>query len=475
MTFVPSWRAALCVAFLWSGLTSLSASADEDTPLRALPEITSTNGVLTATLEAKEQSIKLGRLHFDGMTYNGDYAGPVLRAYPGDVLRIKLINHLSEPTNLHFHGLHASPLAKGDNMHIVVEPGQSFDYDVAIPPSQPPGLYWYHTHIHGRAQDQISSGLSGTLIVEGLEKQLPQIASLKQHIFVLKDHTFAEADNPDIKNLHKLAQTMNGQLFSTLTMRPHETQLWRFSNQSANLYFHIALKGHRFRIIATDGVVTNKEIVADVLDLGPSARIEALVDAGDAGTYDIVSEHTMTGTGDQLVLERTLGRVTVTGKATTSLATLSTFPDKKDLRASTINERRTFTLTQANDDKNFFMNGKHFDHTRVDTRVPLGNIEEWTVKNDTDDMHVFHIHQIHFQVAAINGKPQPFNGYVDAVRVPERGDVTLLMPFTEPQIVGTFMYHCHVLKHEDGGMMANIEVYDPKQDHDVTTPHHHAP
>jgi suppressor of ftsI len=185
-----------------------------------------------------------------------------------------------------------------------------------------------------------------------------------------------------------------------------------------------------------------------------------------------VSEHTMTGSGDKMTLERVLGRVTVAGDPVAPLATMAAFPEKKDLRASKIDERRTFTFTQLNDDKTFLLNGKKFDHTRIDTRVPLGNTEEWTIKNDTDDMHVFHIHQIHFQLVEINGKPQPFEGYLDDVRVPERGEVKLILPFTEAQIVGTFMYHCHVLKHEDGGMMGIIEVYDPKSA-DASPPEHH--
>ena len=97
----------------------------------------------------------------------------------------------------------------------------------------------------------------------------------------------------------------------------------------------------------------------------------------------------------------------------------------------------------------------------MDVRVPLGNIEEWTIRNDSDDMHIFHIHQIGFQVVEINGKPVPFTGYVDTVLVPERGQVKLRMPFTDRVILGRFVFHCHVLRHEDLGMMANIEVYDP--------------
>ena len=87
-----------------------------------------------------------------------------------------------------------------------------------------------------------------------------------------------------------------------------------------------------------------------------------------------------------------------------------------------------------------------FDESRIDIRVPLGNIEEWTIRNDSDEMHIFHIHQIGFQVVEINGKSVPFTGYVDTVLVPERGQVKLRMPFTDRVILGRFVFHCHVLK-----------------------------
>jgi FtsP/CotA-like multicopper oxidase with cupredoxin domain len=112
-------------------------------------------------------------------------------------------------------------------------------------------------------------------------------------------------------------------------------------------------------------------------------------------------------------------------------------------------------------DQVFYVNGRTFDAERIDVRVPVGTIEEWTVRNDSDDMHVFHIHQISFQVVEANGQPVPFTGYVDTVRIPERGELKLRLPFTDRRIIGRFMFHCHVLKHEDKGMMAQIEVYDP--------------
>ncbi len=94
--------------------------------------------------------------------------------------------------------------------------------------------------------------------------------------------------------------------------------------------------------------------------------------------------------------------------------------------------------------------------------MPLGSIEEWTIRNASEELHVFHIHQLPFQVVSLNGKPLPFQGLQDTIDVPIHGEVKIRMAFTDPVIVGRFMYHCHILEHEDKGMMAQIEVYDPK-------------
>jgi len=95
-------------------------------------------------------------------------------------------------------------------------------------------------------------------------------------------------------------------------------------------------------------------------------------------------------------------------------------------------------------------------------KVPLGSIEEWTVRNASDELHVFHIHQVGFQVLSVNDKPVAFDGLQDTVNVPIHGEVKIRLAFTDPVIVGRFMFHCHILEHEDKGMMAQIEVYDPK-------------
>lgn len=448
------------VAHCWVALLLLSAlsrhaAAEESSEP---PVLVSTNGVLDATLEAAPRPLSLGGVPVDGLLYNGAYPGPTLRVRPGDLLRITLVNHLHEPTNLHFHGIQTSPLGDSDNVHIVVAPGDSFHYAVRIPPDQPPGLYWYHAHLHGLSERQVTGGLSGALVVEGIRDRLPVPPAIAQRLFVLKDIEFDDSDDPVIDGeLHELLQTINGHTHVQLTMRPGETQLWRFTNQSANLYFHLKLTGHRFRVVAEDGVVVREPKLVDTLDIGPAARAEAVVDAGAAGDYEIISEKVLTGSA----LFRVLGVLHVAGPPVAAVAERAPAWRLEDLRNRPITARRTIVFSQDDATQTYRINGHMYQHDRIDTRVPFGSTEEWTIRNDSDDMHVFHIHQLAFQVVAINGVPRPFNGYLDVVRVPERGSVTLILPFTRPETIGRFVYHCHVLKHEDKGMMAEIEVYDP--------------
>jgi suppressor of ftsI len=437
------------------------STARADTPAGPT-EIFSHDGVLSATLVAAEEKVHVGGFELDGATYNGVYAGPVLHVHPGDVMRLMLVNHLSQPTNLHFHGIQTSPLGNGDNAHLVIQPNSSFNYEVKIPLTQPPGLYWYHAHIHGIAERQIMSGLSGTLVVES-----PAPISVTQRLFVLKDMVFDDdIGNAEIDDtMHGIVQSVNGQLTTNEAMRPGETQLWRFTNQSANRALHIALSGHHFRIVAEDGQATVNERSTSILDISPSARVDVLVDAGEVGRYALVAKGLMTGTGSEQTPDREIGLLGVTGDELPPTIAAASTPAPPDLRTARIDATREVVFSQTSITKaapqRFFVNGKLFDQGRIDVRVPLGNIEEWTIRNDSDDMHIFHIHQISFQVVEINGKPVPFTGYVDTVPVPERGQVKLRMPFTDPLILGQFVFHCHVLRHEDAGMMANIEVYDP--------------
>ena len=465
-----AWTAALKGLVGLSALLCLASFAQAAAPadegdFHGLPQIQSRGGVLAVSLTAEERSVTVDGIKLDAMVFNGVYGGPVLHVRPGDRVRIHLLNHLKQTTNLHFHGMHTTPLGRGDNMHVVVEPGAAFDYDFVVPKTQPPGIYWYHTHIHGQSEEQVGRGLSGALIVEGLEARVPEAAKIRQRLLVLQSFTPPESDpDPQLKVLHGVVQTINGQAHTVIQAHAGARELWRISNQNANTYYHLSAPGFRFRIVALDGAPTNQDLPTTTLDIAPAGRAEVLVDVPAAGSYPLQSGSTPTGLGKQLSLTRELAMIQVSGDAaaTPEAPAQVRVPATPDLRQAAITASRLVVFAQVPDQEIWTINGKTFDHARIDTRVPLGSTEEWTIRNDTDDMHVFHIHQVHFQVVAINGEPQPFDRVLDTVRVPERGEVTVRIAFTDPQIVGRFMFHCHVLKHEDKGMMASIEVYDPK-------------
>jgi FtsP/CotA-like multicopper oxidase with cupredoxin domain len=220
------------------------------------------------------------------------------------------------------------------------------------------------------------------------------------------------------------------------------------------------LEGHTFYQIAQDGNLQNQiQEVKEIL-LPPSSRVEVLVRGGATGTYKLRSLAFNTGPAGDKNPEVTLATLISEGPAQQPVALPTKLPPLNDLRQQPVARRRALVFTEA--PGKFFINGQQFDMDRIDTTVKLGDVEEWTVRNESDEMHTFHIHQIDFQVVEVNGQQVPFVGVQDNVNVPVRGVVKVLIPFTDPVIVGKFVYHCHILSHEDKGMMAVIEVVDPK-------------
>ncbi len=439
-------------------------------PLATPLEYRSQNGQLNVTLEAKETPVQLGGVTIKGATYNGVYGGPVLRLKPGDVLHLRLVNHLPQATNIHFHGLEVSPKGHGDDSMHMVGPGQSWDYDIPIPKDHPPGLYWFHTHGHGFAERQLMGGLSGTLVIQGFQDEVPATAPLKERLFALKE--FSPDGKGELnrvpKPFHAVIKTINGQVMPRIDIRPGETQLWRLSDQTANTYFRLALDGHSFTVVGRDShPVLHPETVREVI-LGPSERIDLLVTAGKAGAYKLVAEKTTTGpAGDMfaaqnLALMQSAPNPSQPPPAPLGPLTVASAGAGKPIPGDHIDAQRLVSFSEDPVTGLFFINHAVFDHDRVDVKVPLGNIEEWAIRNASDELHIFHIHQVAFQVISENGRLVPFDGLVDTINVPIHGEVKIRLAFTDPTIIGRFMFHCHILEHEDKGMMSQIEVYDPK-------------
>ncbi len=448
------------------GIRTNPQAADATEPLTTPLEYRSQNGELNVTLEARETPVRLGKEVIHGATYNGVYGGPVLRLKGGDVLHLRLVNHLPQATNMHFHGLEVSPLGHGDNAMHMVGAGETWDYVIPIPKNHPPGVYWFHTHAHSFAERQLMGGLSGTLVIEGFQDEVPATRPLKERLFALKEFSpNAKGDlNRVPKPFNRDIKTINGQLMPRIDIQPGETQLWRFSDQTANTYFRLRLEGHTFTVVGRDAQpVAHPEQVAELI-MGPSQRADVLVTAGAAGAYKLISETTSTGpVGDIFPSQNMALMVSARDPGRPPPAPLEVAQAAKvPIPGEHIDAQRTIIFSEDPVTGLFFINHATFDHTRVDLKVPLGSIEEWTVRNSSAELHTFHIHQVKFQVISLNGKPAAFDGLVDTVNVPIHGEVKIRLAFTDPKIVGRFMYHCHILEHEDKGMMGQIEVYDPK-------------
>ena len=454
----------------------------QSTPTEAYATVRSAGGALETTLTAANSPITIGGKTFSSMVYNGSYLPPVLRVQRSDSLKLHLINRLqqqSEVTNLHYHGTAVSPKAPSDNVFLHVLPTQSYDYRLYFPPDHDRGLFWYHPHPHGKSEDQVLGGMSGVLVVEGfLEGLYPWLQDVREQILMLK-----AIEMPGSKDGQPHTKNINGQLDATFRIRPGEVQFWRIANIAADAYFNLRIDGHRVWLLANDANTLRRPMLVDSLYLPPGARAEVLIQGRASGRYAIRHQLADTGpAGDPnpaaqlgtLVSEgNPVDRSDVVTRLTEMGEVAEAAADIDSLRTKPITRRRRFVFSETADGNTFFINGKQFDANRVDTQVDVGDVEEWTIENTSGEVHAFHIHQTDFLVTEINGVPQPANSLHDTVNLPyavkgRPGVVKIIIPFTEEPIAGKFVYHCHILEHEDGGMMQVIQV-NPRASKPITT------
>lgn len=411
-------------------------------------------------------------------------------------------------SNIHFHGTNVAPLCGQDEVvHALVSPGQSFDYNVQIPSNEPPGLYWYHPHPHGFSEGQVQGGATGALIVEGLQNADTTLAGLTERTFVIRDQLLpaSEANDSDIPawdlSINYVPVTYPNYTPAVIPTNPGQQELWRVANTSAdtilNLQYIVNGVPQAVQVVAIDGYPIASgnsgglsESESSLL-LPPGSRAEFVVTTPNIGdTAQLVTQYWNTGPdGDYDPARPIANIISANGAENSSIASktaatrlpakavpakVTRFADL--LAAAPVAQRNlyfsevlldpsdplsptTFYLTEEGQQPAVFTMDQ-----KPNITVHSGTVEDWVVENRAEEDHIFHIHQIHFQVLEINGQAVNDPAIRDTVDIPfwngsgPYPSVKLRMDFRDPNIIGTFVYHCHILEHEDGGMMGEIQV-----------------
>jgi FtsP/CotA-like multicopper oxidase with cupredoxin domain len=462
------------------------------------PEVRrSVNGELRTTLRLQYAYKEVGGHRLYLRTYEGTIPGPTLRVRPGDVLRIRLINdlppnrdpmpanidqpHHLNTTNFHFHGSHVSPSGNADNVMRSMEPGQSYDIEIAIPADHTAGTYWYHPHHQGSADVQTASGMAGAVIIEGDFDKAPEIAAARDRLMVLGEvvfDAFGMVESFDTLFPETAARflTVNGQRAPTITMQPGEVQRWRLLHAGYQDDIFMVLEGHELHPIARDGIAFERMGSAPpptggresedptAILIAPGQRIDLLVQAGAPGTYELralpYDQGYASPTGP-------IAKVVVAGEPRAmKLPTKLPAAPFATIRDDEITGTRQLTFSAEHPENDaaghwgefkFLIDGRGFDMNRVDHRVRLGAVEEWTVVNLHKDDHIFHIHTNPFQLTKVNGVALPEPICLDTAVLPRNGSMTFRSRFLD--FTGRYMLHCHMMNHEELGMMQVVEVY----------------
>ncbi len=471
------------------GLLVATASAQD----RLLPDLPQARSPLTLVAASDPAT---GKSEF---RYQGNNTPPVIRVQPGTVLNVEYKNELAaqskedcfghpcmQMTNLHFHGLHVSPKAPQDDvLDMMASPGETLHYSVQVPSQQPPGLYWYHTHSHGESYIQDLDGMSGAIVVEGIERYVPDVLNMRERILVLRDLVLPTDAAKRKAVMQSVAMqttkcgtanekpdaafTVNGTLRPKIDIAPGERQFWRIVNASPDLYADLELDSGSFEVVALDGMplayhdpAIRTRSMSHVL-VPPAGRVEAIVTGPPADSHGALRSRCFdTGPdGDSNPAMVLADIVSAPPSNVQTLPALGGAPVYAKFPPATVERVETsqpqFVVTFTEDKQGFYINGQKFEMSSGPMlTVDVGSLQHWRVTNSTKEVHPFHIHQAHFLTYAVDGKPVKDPVWVDTVNVPYGGSVDLVMDFTDPIIRGMSLFHCHLLKHEDKGMMAKI-------------------
>ena len=504
------------------------------------PDLFSSRGVLNVTFNYFTTTDADGRTLFCFVTPNGQ-EGPTLHVHPGDTLNVTVTNKVPPPPagsptevvsnssnqcgdltmtqsslNIHYHGTNTSPACGSDEViHTIINSGETFKYSLHFPKNEPPGLYWYHPHVHGIAEAAVQGGASGAIIVEGIAAFQPQVAGLPERVLIVRDQVVTSTQTDNVPawdlTLNYVPIPFPNYPPAVIQMAPGEKELWRVANASADTIIDVQLvfdgKAQTLGVVALDGVPTGSQDgtvpgsivpMTDIL-IPPAGRAEFIVTGPSTKVKNAVFQtlNVSTGPAGDNDPQRPLATIQTVKSEPSSLFVIPTSPQPPawalrftDVDKQPVAAKRNLYFSEVISDPNnpasptnFFITVQGATPTLFDANNPpaitttQGSVEQWTIANQAPEHHEFHMHQIHFLLQQINGKPatKAQQQFFDMYQIPfwdgvssTFPSITVLMDFRGPDI-GDFVYHCHILGHEDNGMMAIIRVQPPTSSSTSTT------
>lgn len=467
--------------------SAVPGATDGALPQGQLAEASSKDGQLAVTLTAAESQVPFGGSTRWAMTYNGQVSGPTLRVRPGDRLTVTLVNDLPEATSLHTHGLHVSP--EVDNPFLMVMPGESHVYAYDIPKNQQAGTYWYHPHVHEKSAEQVASGLSGAIVVENdSDAALDQVST--DRVLVVNDPPLAES-NPwgggdaganvnggmdhggmgdggmgdgssgmmgtGSSGVDMMTAMMgrtgprlltNGAEGVTLAGSDGKLERVHLVNATASSALRLTFSGAELRKLSSTGARLGKPEPVTALDLAPGERTELVLVPNASGGELKAQRLSNEGSGGPVGVPEVLATVQASAGTDVGALPASLTANERDLFAPDVKvaKRRVITLDGH---MNPTIDGVPFNPDKVNFTARKGTVEEWVIESNSPMVHPIHLHTWPFQVKGEQG-------WTDIVSVPAGTQRVIRIAFDD--FGGKTVLHCHILDHEDNGMMAVIEV-----------------
>ncbi|WP_457600402.1 multicopper oxidase family protein [Hydrogenivirga sp.] len=447
-------------------------AAFQDPPLA---QLTRNGNVVETTLSPMRAQATINGQTVTMMLYNGSYPAPTIRVKSGDFLRVNFTNNLPANaditginvlgydmsiTNLHTHGWHVSPSGNADNIFLHFNPGDSltFEYDLS---KQWGGMMgFYHPHNHGTVGEQFWRGLAGGALI--VEDDIPDLQNYEEHIMILTDISVANGLPTEwtrMNYMRILGDTVmvNGQVNPVLNIQPGQVQRWRILNASVFRYFRLSLQNHTMYLVGVDDSLLDTPVPLNEIILAPAERVDILVKADQTpGTYELVS-NPINGAG-------TVTLLTLEYSGAQTNDTIPTTINSAEAQwVASLRQMNTAGLRQVSMTLNFVrgqgaINRQVFGQNTYILESPVGTYEVWTIINQTGMDHPFHQHVDGSVILDIQGGDPNYaqlyttvNGLKDTINVPAMGSVTMLVPVTD--YTGDTVFHCHILGHEDIGMM----------------------